>query len=127
MVVLNVYKTWLRDFSTSGSSSTAMNYVAFGTDSTTPLATDTSLGSEISPGGRLSADSCTGIEMGVWEVIVTIQDTDTNFDDEVIREFGVVNTSSGGSFANRQTQIAVTCDAARTWDLKYIITFKLGV
>lgn len=121
MVVLNAYRNWLRDFSTSGSASTAMNYAAFGDDDTTPDVENTTLNNEFA---RISADSITAIAMGQWKVIATVQDTDTNFDDKIVKEFGLVNATSSGTFACHQVQIPITCPADRTWDLKYEVTFK---
>jgi len=98
MVFTDIGETVVRNF-LGGQSPTAPTYMAIGSDSTTAMASDTTLGSEFES-SRYSFDSITS-GTGYVEFESVIPSTSPTEQPTYIREIGLFDSSSSGSMFSR--------------------------
>ena len=106
-------------------SKTAFTYLALGTDSTAPAATQTALLAEITDSG-LSRASATVSQVTTTQTNDTLQlvHTWTATATKVVEEVGVFNASSGGTMAGRSLTGTKTVNSGETIEATYQIIFS---
>jgi len=103
---------------------TAFDYLALGTDSTAPSATDTALGAEITDSGLARAAATgTRVTTSVTNDTAQLQHTWTATASKSIRECGVFNAASGGTMLAR-ANITVDVNSGDSIQLTYKIQMQ---
>lgn len=103
-------------------SEAAFTYLAVGTGTTAPSATDTALESEIVDSGLArTAATCTRVTTTKTNDTAQLQTTFTVTGSKNVTEIGILNAASGGVLLGRQTFTALPLAAGDTYTATYKI------
>ncbi len=96
----------------NGIVTTPFTYIAIGTGTTAPAATDTALGNEVKRKSATTSRVTTTVTNDTAQLVVTFSSADTLSGTQAITESGVFDSATGGTMLCRQTFSALNIN----WD-----------
>lgn len=119
-MILNAGKAAMAGLLVNTGSITAFGYLAYGTDNTAVVATDTTMTGESQRAAATASRTTTTVTNDTASLTKTFSITTT----ETIKKVGVVNASSGGTFLSMYVLLTPrSCVAGDTYALTATIAF----